>query len=69
MFDSGNQGSIQLKDLEEMAVKYLCGTEAFLKDLPATKPTSPTKREKVEERRKTEQPLPEEQRSVKVERP
>ena len=26
VFDSNNDGKIELKDIEEMAVKYLCGT-------------------------------------------
>ena len=31
VFDSNNDGKIELKDLEDMAVKYLCGTEALMK--------------------------------------
>lgn len=31
VFDSNNDGKIELQDLEDMAVKYLCGTEALMK--------------------------------------
>jgi hypothetical protein len=49
VFDTNNQGSIQLQDLEQMAVKYLCGSEALIKDLAlTTKASSPEKREKLE---------------------
>lgn len=29
MFDKNKDGKIELKDIEEMAVKYLCGEEAL----------------------------------------
>jgi hypothetical protein len=51
-----------------MAVKYLCGTEALMKDLAITKSSSPLKREKREEGLKGEGAEAEQQRSVKSER-
>lgn len=46
VFDSNNDGKIELKDLEQMAVKYLCGTDA-LKDLSL--PTSLPKEREIKE--------------------